>query len=560
MSKLICGIDVGTSSSIFLRGRSKGTRFSITDFWAGSHSSSDVGSAWAGAKVDFKPGLSCVGLSGRELNIRYTEVPRLPDWQLRKLMRFEVEEIGGQAGAEMASDFNVLPELPEIEGEDVVLLAMARESLLAEHDAGLSAAGGKLAHFSPNAIGLYNAWLHYGVVEEDTVLVANIGHQSIDVAIVRGTDLLFARNLSGGSRLFDEALAERFDVSVSRAEKIKLEHGSLSADAIRAGGTREKAALALQGAAGQIVTLLQSAVLFCKTQIRLSGLTIDRIALCGGGSALEGLDQYLQGAMKIRVEVFDPFRVVDTTALSPTALELFEEFRLESVVALGLATSASNDESYAIEILPARVENRREFWGKTALSIAAGILCLAYLGVRAQSERSALGETEAELSQLTSRYKRAQRADRDTRDLIAENEELVSLVSELWLTAGAGEQLVRALEIIERDLPPDFWLDELSSRLAVEAALGIERGDERPVLHIEGKVREGTAAPSALFEDFLSELNSELDGLRVLPSLSPAGDRFTLDLCLFSSPKASSATSSSAASSSTGNAEPKSEG
>ncbi len=537
MSKLICGIDVGTGSSIFLRGKSKGTRFSITDFWASSHPSPDVASAWSTVEVDFKPGLSCVGLSGRELNIRYTEVPRLPDWQLRKLMRFEVEEIGGQAGAEMASDFNVLPELPEIEGEDVVLLAMARESLLAEHDAGLTAVGGKLAHFSPSAIGLYNAWLHYGVIEEDTVLVANIGHQNIDVAIVRGTDLLFARNLSGGSRLFDEALAERFDVSVSRAEKIKLEQGSLSPDAIRAGGTREKAARALQGAAGQLATLLQSAVLFCKTQIKLSGLTIDRIALCGGGSALEGLDTYLQGAMKIRVEAFDPFRVVDTTALSPAAAELFEEFRLESVVALGLATSASNDESYAIEILPARVEKRRQFWGKTALSIVAAVLCLVYLGVRAQKERAALRATETELSQLTSRYTRARRADLDTRELIAENEELMAIVSELWLTAGAGEQLVRALEVIERDLPPDFWLDELSSRSAFEAALGIERGDERPVLHLEGKVREGTAAPSALFEVFLARLAAELDGVRVLPSLSPSGDRFTLDLTLFSSPK-----------------------
>ena len=95
--------------------------------------------------------------------------------------------------------------------------------------------------------------------------------------------------------------------------------------------------------------------------------------------------------------------------------------------------------------------------------------------------------------------------------------------------------MVRALETLERELPSDFWLDELSSRSAFNAALGIERGDERPVLHIEGKVREGTAAPFALFEGFLARLSSELEGVRVLPSLSPAGDSFTLDLCLFSS-------------------------
>jgi hypothetical protein len=51
-------------------------------------------------------------------------------------MHFEVEEIGDQSGAGVASDFNLLPEIPEIEGEDVVLLAMARETLLEQHAQG----------------------------------------------------------------------------------------------------------------------------------------------------------------------------------------------------------------------------------------------------------------------------------------------------------------------------------------------------------------------------------------------------------------------------------------
>ncbi|MFT5284656.1 MAG: Tfp pilus assembly PilM family ATPase [Planctomycetota bacterium] len=533
MAKEVCGVDIGTRSTVFLRGKSKGNTFVVTNFWAESSQGNSIEEAWRGARPNFRVGPACVGLSGREVNMRYTQVPRLPDWQLRKLMRFEVEEIGGQASAEMASDFNVLPELPEIEGEDVVLLAMARESMLAQQDEGLSAVGGKLAHFTPNAVALYNAWLHYGVVLDDTVLVANIGHENIDVVIVRGTDLLFARNLSGGSRLFDDALVDRFDVSLDRAEKIKLEIGSLTEEALRAGGTREKAAQALQSAGGQLVSLLQSAVLFCKTQIKLSGLSVDRVMLCGGGAALEGLDRYLSQAMKVPVETFDPFRVVDTSALSGEALDLLDEFQMESVIALGLAASATHAEAYGIEILPARIQKSRTFWQKTVLVIAASVLCMAYLGVRAAQERSALENTEAEVSQLQARYNRARRADQDARDLIAENEELRTLVSELWLTAGSGEQMVRAIEVLENKLPPDFWLVELSSRFASDKALGIERGDDRPVLHIEGRVREGTMAPSALFESFLAELRDALPGLRVLPSLSPAGDRFTIDLCQF---------------------------
>ncbi len=532
MTRSATGIDVGSRSLVVLRGHPQGNTFAVTDFWATTTRSDSIPGAWSAVRPPFRPRAAAVGLSGRGVNIRYTQAPRLADWQLEKLMRFEVGEIVDQAGEEMASDFNVLPELPEIEGEDIVLLAMARETQLAEHAAGLESAGGRLLAFTPSAIALYNAWLHYGVVQEDTVLVANVGHENVEVVLVRGTDLLFARNLSGGSRLFDQALAERFDVSLERAEKVKLELGSLAPDAASAGGNREKASRALQGPAGQLLGLLQSAVLFCKTQLKLSGLGVERVALCGGGAALDGLPRFLEGAMRVPVEIFDPFRVVDTSSLGADARELLEEFRLEAVVALGLATGATRDDAYSIEILPREVARRRAFWGRTALLLAAGVLCVLYLGYAAFALSRELRETRADVAQLSARFHRARAADVETRELAAENARLAERVSKLWLTAGSGEQIARVLEIVERELPADFWLSELSSRYAADPGLRIERGDERPVLHLEGLVREGTEAPSALFEAFLERLGSGLAGARIEPSLSPTGDRFTLDLCI----------------------------
>ncbi len=133
MARTATGIDIGSRTALALKGSVKGNTFAVTDFSVGSlpvgksHGTRAGWSALAQA-IDFKSGPVRVGLTGPEVNIRYTRVPRVPDWQLRKLMRFEVEEVGGSSGAEVASDFNVLPELPEIEGEDVVLLAMAKES------------------------------------------------------------------------------------------------------------------------------------------------------------------------------------------------------------------------------------------------------------------------------------------------------------------------------------------------------------------------------------------------------------------------------------------------
>ena len=265
MAKTATGVDIGLRTCKFIRGQYKGNTFHATEFGVENYETDELGAGWEWADLGFKPLAARVGLSGRDVNIRYTRVPRVPDWQLRNLMRFEVSEIGDQSGVGVSSDFNLLPEMPEIEGEDIVLLAMARENLLEKHMDGLAAVGGKLDAFSPNAVALYNAWLRYGVVQEDTVLVANIGHDNLDVAIARGPDLLFARNLSGGSRLFEDAIAQRFSVGSKKAEEIKIEMATLAPNAQYADANAEKASRAILGAAGQLLSLLQSTVLFCKS-------------------------------------------------------------------------------------------------------------------------------------------------------------------------------------------------------------------------------------------------------------------------------------------------------
>lgn len=534
MPRTVTGVDIGLCNARFIRGYAKGNTFKVTDFAVEPLASKEIADGWSAVDVPFKPTNARVGVTGRDVNVRYVRVPRVPDWQLRNLMRFEVEEIGGQSGTGLASDFNLLPQLPEIEGEDVVLLAMARESLLEQHADGLAALGGTLDAFTPNAIALYNAWTRFGVLHEETVLVANIGHENVDVVIARGPDLLFARNLGGGSKLFDDAIAARLNVSVEKAREIKEELASLDPQAKFVDTNAQRASQAILGAAGQLLSLLQSTVLFCKSQVKLTGLKLDRVVLCGGGAALDGLPKYLSGGMAVPVELFDPWRVVDTSELAPEAAQELERYKLEAVVALGLATTASDTAAYGIEILPAKTRKRREFLGGQIWLIAASVLAIAFLGWDAWRTSQQLARVREQARTAEAAYKKASDTHRKAEELATENLRLQKLARELHATKGAGEQLARVVTLLSSDLPSDFWVTQLASDVRADPELRIVRGEERPIVSVSGRAQEGAQSLAALYEVFVHSLRAKLPPEAAIKErLSVSGSKFTLDVSLF---------------------------
>jgi len=537
MARTTTGVDVGTSTAIQIRGQYKGGTFHVSHFAAEPVEDGEAVKGWRSLEGSGKFNGACIGLTGRELNLRYVRVPRVPDWQLRKLMRFEVEDVGGQTGQDVASDFNLLPELPEIEGEDIVLLAMAKESLLEPHMQGLKACGGSLGSFAPNALALYNAWLRFGVIEGDTVMVASIGARNIDVIICRGPDLIFARNLSGGSKLFDDAIAQRFGVSSSKAEEVKIQYATLTPGTRYENSNQEKASRAIAGAAGQLQSLLQSTVLFCKSQLKIAGLKVDRIALCGGGAALDGLPAWLRSTMNVPVELFDAFRMVETGALDPESADRLDEYKLEAVTALGLATMASDSDSFSVEILPNALRRRREFWGGTAFLAAAGLLAVGYLAWNASHVGARLSEVQAQVGKLQRELKRAQATHNKTSELLEENERLEAESLEFQALLGSGEQLARTLFALESSLPEDYWLSHLESRWTFDPELGVEREMERPILRLEGKARQGTNQMSVQHEAFVTSMRTELDGVRMKSQPSYDGSSFALDLTLLALPE-----------------------
>jgi len=107
-----------------------------------------------------KTGDAILGLTGRDLIIRYTHVPPVPDWRLEMLMKFEIEEVSEQSGGEVCADWAPL-DLPENTSTDnTVLVALAKNATLFPRIGVLKKANLKLRGACPNAIAFYYAYVN----------------------------------------------------------------------------------------------------------------------------------------------------------------------------------------------------------------------------------------------------------------------------------------------------------------------------------------------------------------------------------------------------------------
>ena len=506
MARNAVGIDIGTDSIRVLSGVDQKGVFVVTDLATVPLPSKDLDArdraAQVAAAVGSVKGDAICGLTGRDLVVRYTMVPPVPDWQLRQLMDFEIQEMTGQSGEdELSADFNLVPVSSDLTSDDIVLLALAKQSVLDDHLEVMGGAGLVPKAFTPNSIALYNAYRRTDAGSE-TTLIVNIGARNTDMVIVRDGDLLFARNLSGGGELFDDALVASFNVSPEKARKLKLEMADVSPfdSAPRRSSQEEKVARALSGATGQVFSMVQSSVMIAKSQVGVQDLARERVLLCGGGAQLKGLDRYLTSNLNVPVERFDPFDGVDISRI-----ELDDDERASAVVALGLAMQVADSESYSIEILPPALRKRRDFGEKTIFAVLAAVLLVAFLGLDAYLSRAnheaATKDQRTFTSELNKRQKTAERYGEAIVDR-AEKSRKLELLEER-LVAGLG--LDRAFGMVQRHLPPDLYVKGMELIRTKDVDLGIA-GDSKPAIEVSGEGREGVEGLDQLFNRFVMQL------------------------------------------------------
>jgi type IV pilus assembly protein PilM len=403
-----------------------------------------------------------VGLSGRDINLQVVQQPAMKPLNYRVMMGYELDQRKGEA-TDLYLDFCTLREPDQFFPQYLALIGIGKSAYVDDRIDLLVKASLDVRDAVPNSFALFTAYRCSYDPEPGTVLLLDIGSDNMDIAFVRAGRLIFARNVSSGARVFDTQIAGARNCSPEEAEETKVSWANLGPAASAQDEEMEDAVRGpVRSAAGQLSGFITSSINHAKTQLGDRELAVDKVYLSGGGARVRGLPEYLSSSLKIPVEVLDPFKKVDTSAVDKMGGETFRELPTDMAIALGLAQLVSPPPSVkSLSILPDKLKKRRAFFHTNLwLGIGAGVLVATLLVltglalVRRSAARSSLEEFVAQTGETNARIAEMGALEKAQRETAAKTDYLLSHLA-------GGRVLLDTVARLSKALPQEIRLRDM---------------------------------------------------------------------------------------------------
>ena len=522
MAAVLTGVDPGSSSLRLVQGTLNGPLFKLTrlvEIPIDAEGDAEVAVLEAVRELGeskLKSGSVRLGVTGRDLMIRYTTVPPVPLWRLKMLMDFEVHDMAQSSGDPLTADYNILTGREDADDE-TVLVSLVKSFFLGRRFAAANQAGLDVRAATPNCVALFNAFLGFGEMEDDEyTFLLDVGHHNVEMAIQKDGELLFARNLFGGGEAFTKAIAESFDVGMPKARDLKHQYGNVAPRnrASFSSSQEEKVANSIIGVAGQLAGMVQSTINFCRAQSGVKDLSVGRVMLSGGGANLKGLDVYLEDNLRVPVKRFEPDAGLDISGLDGEELAAFDEDRGAWVCALGLARMNDDADAFLIDIVPDDVKKKRKFKARTLWMVLAGVAASLFLLFSWTNLSSQAKEIAAVKDEAAKKQRREARKRKNYEDMVVEAEDVRGRVNRLsWESRGAT-YLLRAQRLLQANAPEAVWLRRVEVAVKSVPRPGDDRKDrknrvEKTVVSVDGVVRQLGERVTTTFNKFVQSIRDD---------------------------------------------------
>ena len=290
-----------------------------------------------------KPGTRNVATAvcGHSVIIKKISLPTMSREELEQSIQWEAEQYIPFNIRDVNLDYQILEPTLSIDGEgdaaegqmDVLLVA-AKKDLVEDYTALLKDADLRPVIMDVAAFAVENMYeVNYENEEEDVVAIFNMGASITNINIFKNGVSLFTRDIHFGGNQFNEEIQKALNLSFKEAEFLKLGGAGQEEDSPRVEGIIEEVTEVL------LNETQRSLEFFSATS---GNEKIHKVVLCGGCSALAGLEAKMEDRLGIPVELANPFRkiIIDPGRFKSDYLQ---EIMPYMSVSVGLAVRSVGD-------------------------------------------------------------------------------------------------------------------------------------------------------------------------------------------------------------------------
>ncbi|EKD87262.1 MAG: hypothetical protein ACD_36C00174G0010 [uncultured bacterium] len=258
--------------------------------------------------VALKKLLKDIGAKSRDANVALPEsqvftrviaVPQLSARELSSAMRWEAEQYIPLPLDQVNLDFTILRDSKQTGKSTMEALLVAAPKVLVEKYLTIL----ELAEITPVGVETEIIAASRAVIRTTpslrTVMVASLGAQTTDFAILEDGVLSFTRSISSGGEALSRALAQRLEFDISQAEEYKKIYG------LETNKLEGKIVEAVKPIMDTIIGEMKRAIAFYEKEH--PNQHVEVIILSGGTSKVPGMVVYIASEMNIETQLVNPW-------------------------------------------------------------------------------------------------------------------------------------------------------------------------------------------------------------------------------------------------------------
>lgn len=267
-----------------------------------------------------------ISISGPSIVIRYVNLPKMQENELKKALKFEAQKYIPFSIDEVNMDSYILKQnLPD--NRMLVILVAAKKESISQHLKIMEAAGINVNIIDADAVALINAF-NFNYSQDDnlktkTIALLDIGAVVSNLNILESGIPKLSRDIHIGGNNFTQKIQDLLGIDFKSAEELKLNPDRERLD---------KVISAFESVLSNLAREVRVSFDYYESQSASSAV---KIFLSGGGSQFRGLNDMLANLLGMEVEYWDPLKAIKlSNSIDPAKIKSLSN---QLAVGVGLA-------------------------------------------------------------------------------------------------------------------------------------------------------------------------------------------------------------------------------